>query len=286
MNPSRKLFIPLVFMFAWMGLNVLNLTVDDQKTDCRQVLKLPSLDSTFINPVYLCTDSSGSYFYYATLETTVCNDTLCQIVVLNVYWDLGGYYTHFDTIQGKPLTKYDHNPFTFLDYQKLHMTLGDERSILGEKSRGELLDKSETRYSEKMDAVTGATAREIRSAVVEGALYSTYTLWHLINGDIRQKLWKNTLLIYNPKIESQLLNSTNPRTKILALKMVDDSYYFNHFDEIIQMMQSGNPLLNFYIAKKIPEGVFDIEKNRNSISSIWNLLDFNTQSVLRNYLDP
>jgi hypothetical protein len=184
------------------------------------------------------------------------------------------------------MTKNDHMPFTTQDYYKLQMTLSDENSILGEKSKDELLDKNQTRYSEKIDAFTGATAREIRSAVVEGALYSTYTLWHLVNGDIKQKMREYSLLNYDAEIEHQLLNSQNPKTMILGLKNLDDAFYFDHFEEILRLMQSGHPLVNFYIAKKMPPAVMDTEKNRNAILKLWDTFDRNTQSVLSRYMNP
>jgi len=227
----------------------------------------------------------GEYFYYANIKTTVCNDTLCQLVLLKVFWDLAGNFTRFDTLQGKPLTKNDHIPFTSQDYEKLHYTLIDETSILGNKTKDELLDKDRSRYSAKIDGVTGATAQEIKSAVVEGALYSTYTLWHLANGTIKGLIRKHTLSRYNDKIRQQLLKSDNPPTIIFGLKNLDEKFYYEQFDQIVDLLKFGNPLVNFYLAKKIPEGVFTIQKNRTSIEEIWHSFDRNTQSILLKYIE-
>lgn len=251
---------------------------------CIKVLELPGRDSVFLNPVNYCRDNNGNYYYASPLKTTVCNDTLCQIAFLKIYWDLAGHFTHFDTLPGKPLTKYDHKPFTSRDYLKLQETLRNENSILGEKNPDELVDKNKKRYSEKLDAITGATAREIQSAVVEGALYSTYSLWHLVNGNINQDLRKYTLSIYNAEIENQLLRAENPKTLLFGLKQLDGSYFENHFERIIDLMKSGHPLVNFYIAKKLNPDILLIEKNRNELIEIWDILDRNTQSVFSKYL--
>lgn len=252
---------------------------------CKKVLELPGRDSVFMNPVNYCRDSLWNY-YYSSLKTTVCNDTFCQIVSLKIYWDLAGHFIRFDTLPDIPLTKYDHKPFTTQDYLKLRTTLSNENSILGEKRLDELLDKNQKRYSEKLDAITGATAREIQFAIVEGALYSTYTLWHLVNGKINQNIRNYTLSIYNAEIEDQLLHAENPKTLLFGLKHLDEGYFDNHFDRIIDIMKSGHPLVNFYIAKKINPAILSIEKNRNSLLEIWDILDRNTQSVFSLHLHP
>ena len=257
-----------------------------QDETCRQVLELPGKDSLFINPVYFCSGSDGNYFYYSRLKTTVCNDTLCQLIHLKLFWDLAGNYSRFDTLAGTPLTKNDHHPFTTHDYEKLHTTLRHKNSILGDKTEDELLDDKQTRYSEKIDGVTGATVREIQSAVVDGALYSTYTLWHLANGDINQQIREFTLAHYDSVIELQLLQSGHPETIIMGLKNLDERDYFDRFDQILDIMKSGNPLVNFYIAKNLPADIFTIKENKKSIEEILNLMDHNTRSVLPKYLNP
>lgn len=255
----------------------------ENDTDCKRVLNLPSKDSVFMNPVYFCSEDKENLHYYSRLQTTVCEDTVCQLLDIKVYWDLAGNYIRFDTVPGTPLTKYDHKPFTDRDYQRLQKTLADENSVLGEKTKDELLSTKEKRYSEKIDGLTAATAKEIKSVVVDGALYSTYTLWHLIHGNIKQNIRKYTLAHYNSTIEKQLLRSDNPRTILLGLKNMNKADYVNRFDQILKLMKSGNPFVNFYIAKNLPKAVFQSEENRKSIKKVWNRLDQNTKSILLGY---
>jgi hypothetical protein len=54
----------------------------------------------------------------------------------------------------------------------------------------------------------------------------------------------------------------------------------NRFQEIIQVMKKGYPLVNFYIAKNLPSEVFRSDDNINSLNQIWQLLDPNTKSIL------
>jgi len=122
-----------------------------------EVAVLPGKDSIFLNPVYYVYSGDGESNYECILQTPVCNDTLCQIVKVKILWDLIGDFIRFDTLPGYPLTKYDHLPFSTDDYNKLQTTLEDGNSILGRKSEKELLDNNQMRYSEKTDAITGAT---------------------------------------------------------------------------------------------------------------------------------
>jgi hypothetical protein len=280
-----KIMNRLLYLLMLTGLYACTGTYIHQDETCLQVMELAGRDQEYVNPVYFCSRTDGELFYYSSLKTTVCNDTLCQLVLLKMYWDPAGNYTSFDTLPGMPLTKNDHIPFTSQDYEKLHTALKDHNSVLGRKAEDELLDQYRTRYSGKIDAVTAATAMELRTTVVEGALYSTYTLWHLANGDIRRKIQDHTLANYNPAIEKQLLGSSNPMAVLLGLKYLDENDYMDRFDQIIDIMKYGSPLVNFYIAKKIPQEVFDIRSNRKSIEKIWHLLDQNTRSVLIKYID-
>ncbi|MBT28495.1 MAG: hypothetical protein CMO01_02460 [Thalassobius sp.] len=253
--------------------------------DCTYVFDLPSRDEAFLNQVYFCKPDSGDYYYYSVITTSVCNDENCKLAILKVIWDLAGNYTKFETLPGKPLTKNDHIPFTITDYDKLHSTLQNATSILGDKTKDELLEKDSLKYSEKIDGFTGATSKEIKEAVVDGALYSTYTLWHLVNGDVRKEIRKYTQSTYDEQMEAQLLSSANPRTVLFGLKNLDESSYPQKFTQLVQILQRSNPLVNFYITKRLTPEIFQNPENRAAIQNVWESLDKNTQSILSKLLE-
>jgi len=279
-----KLSFQIFIIFLLLSPHNMIAPPDKKHAGNHHTVYLPGKDSVFINPVDLDTLIQDNYFYYCLLNTPVCNDTLCQLVRLNIQWDLIGNYIRFDTLSGYPLTKYDHLPFTSADYERLHHTLRDKNSVLGRTSEYELLDKTKTRYSEKIDGVTGATSTQIKNSVVEGAMYSTYALWHLINGPIGQELKKYTIKNYDQEIERQLIFSGQPQKIITALQQWNERNYINRFGEIISIMSSGNALVNFYIAKSLPEEVLSNSENQNSLKKIWNELDPNTKSILSDYV--
>lgn len=246
---------------------------------------LPGKDSVFINPVFLCEDSDNKFVYRCELRSPVCSDTLCRVVRILIFWDLAGDFVRFDTLQGWPLTKYDHKPFTTSDYIKLQNTLEDENSILARKGEDELLDINKSRYSEKIDGITGATAVQIQNTVVEGALYSTYTLWHLANGKIRRDLLTHTLENYNHEIEYQMLYSGKTHQVLIALKQWKDHDFISRFPEVIRILKDGDPLVNFYMAKKLPVDLYRSKQNIKSLTEIWDSLDPNTKSVLSKHIN-
>src|SRR3546814_12757331 len=93
-------------------------------------------------------------------------------------------------------SKNDHLEFMQDDYIKLHKLLSDNNSIIKRKSKSELLDDTKTRVSEVVDAVTGATALEVKEAVVDGALYSSYTIYHIVYGPLSERIANYSDRIY------------------------------------------------------------------------------------------
>jgi hypothetical protein len=126
--------------------------------------------------------------YETSLNIPVCDDNLYANVVVKKYWDLAGKYSGFDTLEVKPLTKFDHRQFSSSEYKKLDEILADKNSILRVLAKDELTYKNIELKSETVDAVTGATPTSVKEQVVEGAVYSVYTLWHFVNGSVKDSI--------------------------------------------------------------------------------------------------
>jgi hypothetical protein len=218
--------------------------------------------------------------YEATLNLPVCDDNLCAKVELRMYWDLAGNYNGFDTLTGKPLTKFDHRPFTTADYQKLDGILRDKSSILRVLEKDELTDKSVKLKSSTVDAVTGATPATVKDQVVEGAVYSAFTLWHFVNGAVKDSMMQFTRNIFSDRLAGQMLQSTNHETQIFALKQLQNSFYEKNITVILDVLTKSSPLVRAYIINKIPLPFIKMENNK-ALVALYPKLDSYSKSIFR-----
>ena len=157
--------------------------------------------------------------YYAELLTPVCEDSICELLRLEVYWDLLGNYLGFDTIATYPLTKYDHSPFSVADYEKLDVLLKMPSPALESMKLSELVSKEDPA---NVDAHSGATALEVKNEVVEGAAYSCHVMWHIMNRVGRLEVFKYTKSKLDSRWIEVMLQSANVNYA---------SYLFSNFKE-------------------------------------------------------
>ncbi len=146
-------------------------------------------------------------YWYRRLFTEVCLTGECRPIDIGIYWTGEGKYLGVE-IFGENLTKTDHSDFSDFDYRKLESVLRDEWSPLREFEFDELVDEKK----EGVDATTGATKKVIADASVKDAVYTTYTMWHLVHVGEGEQL---ALLTYrylndNPQALSASLRDEAP----------------------------------------------------------------------------
>ncbi len=159
--------------------------------------------------VSLYDPASHKIYWYRRLFTEVCLTGECRPIDIGIYWTGDGKYLGIEVF-GENLTKTDHSDFSDFDYRKLESVLRDEWSPLREFEFDELLDEKK----EGVDAATGATKKVIADASVKDAVYTTYTMWHLIHVGEGEQL---ALLTY------RYLNK-NPRTLSASLRNETPEY--------------------------------------------------------------
>lgn len=248
---------------------------------CYTALIYKTGESAEPNTIKICTNSQIPFGYEAYIDMPVCDDTLCANVVLKIYWDLAGSYTGFDTIPGKPLTKFDHKKFISADYLKLDQILKNRNSILSILEKEELVDKSIKIKATTVDAVTGATPLTIKKSVVEGASYSSFTLWHFVNGAIKDSLAAFTQGFYSEPIARQMLFSDNYETQLFALRKWTENDYEFHSDMFFQVIRQSVPLVRAFAINKVPLPFKQIENNRQFVA-LFPLLDDYSKSIFLN----
>lgn len=209
-------------------------------------------DYAVASKINVCIRKQVQLGFETELNMPVCDDKLCANVWLKIYWDMAGNFTHFDTISGKPLTKFDHKRFTGADYLKLNQILKNRNSILRSLEKSELVDPNVRLKATTVDAVTGATPASIRNAVVEGAVYSSYALWHFVNGSVCDSLRSFSLKNYSRPMLFHMLESANFETQLFALKQFSKEDYEVNFERLVKVMLKSSPLIRAYIINKLP----------------------------------
>jgi len=249
---------------------------------CRTAFNFNIDEFSVSNTIKICNNENHIPFgYEADINMPVCDDTLCANVVLKLYWDLAGNYKRFDTIPGNPLTKFDHKKFTSADYLKLDQILKNRNSILRIVRKEELVDKTVKIKATTVDAVTGATPQTIKKAVVEGAVYSSFTLWHFINGSIKNSIAGFTESIYSEPIARQILLSDNYETQLFALRKWSATDYEVHSDLLFQVIRQSVPLVKSYAINKVPLP-FELKEKNQQFVALFPALDDYSKSIFLN----
>lgn len=198
--------------------------------------------------------------YYANLITPVCDDSICEILHLEVYWDLLGNYIGFDTIPGFALTKYNHIRFTQNEYVRLHEILKDRYSDLGELDMVNLVSNIANQESGIIDAVSGATNIDIANSIVKGGVYSCYILWHIVNPLTKDKILEHTDSLLSPSLRSSMLTSANSAYQMYILKGFSVDDYTNYKEELLLSLSEISSEVLVYLIDHMPDSFLSLEE--------------------------
>lgn len=279
MRAPHLVFIGLILITGLVHPEVFS---QDQVNTCSKAFVYKSDEFAVADVIRICRDAEKIPIgYESRINTPVCDDKLCANVILMFYWDLAGNYVRFDTLPGKPLTKFDHKRFSEADYKKIDQLLKDKNSMLRVLDKEDLVDKTVKIKSTTVDAVTGATPKTIKNAVVEGAVYSSFTLWHFINGAVKDSMAAYTRSIYSDRIAMRLLKSENYESQLFALKQWSETDYELHTDLLFQVIKQSAPLVRAYIITKAPLPFKSMGKNK-ALVAIFPDLDAYSKSILLN----
>lgn len=191
-------------------------------------------------------DSNLPIAFYREINSGVCLDGVCLPVNLRIYWTVSGNYLGYKLPQGEILTKNQHDPFGEPDYKKLHVLLGDPQSLLANFTLQELTGGTvETTH---VDAVSGATLSHLRGYIIQGAAYTTHTLWHITYGPSRDSILRVSSDYVSLPLMQNMLHSKNIQDKVWALGHVNN--LGSKIIEMIPQVQESIKTDNFYIKEK------------------------------------
>lgn len=223
--------------------------------------------------------------YTSDISTPVCADGECKLMHIKLYWTLLGRYAGFDRYPELPLTKHDHDEFITADYQKLHELLINEKSTFKNRRIEQLVEKPTMRHVNGVDALSGATIAEVKRSVVSGALYSCYTAWHIVHGNIRKILREHTLTILNDTILNDMLYSENQEYQVFVLERLDKAKYVEHYEQIARIFITSTPLVRSIIAKSLMVKLKDSPDLQRPFWEAFSDVDLGTRSLLIKQLD-
>ncbi len=146
-------------------------------------------------------------YYYCDLKTPICLENLCNPVEIRLEWDLIGNFRNYREVPGKEITKFDHEPFEEKDHEQLKKILSDRESMLQDYLIEDLVDTTVKVYSAEIDGLTAATSSTFSDKLVPGAIYTCYTLWHIVNGEIADRIRSHTEALLNTRLRQKMLMS-------------------------------------------------------------------------------
>ena len=180
-------------------------------------------------------------FFGQDISTDVCFDNKCRPLHATVYWNITGRYLGFMLAEDDFLSRRDHDPFKMEDYEQLHSLLADPFLPFAGISFEELIQPM-VMEGEGVDGISSATSKNISSFVVEGAAYTTYTLWNIIHGPIQNMISGLTDSELTQSLLTLILKSSSSEDKIWALKKINN---VKHLDpkveeQILQIIEGGD----------------------------------------------
>lgn len=209
----------------------------------------------------------GSDQFYMDVETVVCGDSQCRVDTVRVFWNALGFYDRLDLPAGVELEKAGGMHFSQEDYQKLDEILANKNSNLKDVYKTEVVG---TETSEGVDAMTGATIILNNNDYVKGAVWTCYTLWHWVNGEIQ--LFIRDIVGNDMSVDALAgyLRKGSAEFKVFALEQIIKRKAYQ--SEILELVLS-QAKLNDYFFKKMTLDYLERGPGNLYFSSIEQLLD-------------
>ncbi len=222
--------------------------------------------------------------FYREIQSGVCLEGVCLPVSLSIYWTVSGNYLGYQLGEGEILTKNEHDPFTAHDYAKLHTLLSDPQSMLANYTLAEMAPE-ETKTAQ-VDGISGATIADIRGYIIQGAAYTTHTLWHIVYGPSRDSILSISSAYASAPLLDTMLSGSNRQDKIWALNQFKNNA--KEFSALIPKIQETIKSEDFYIKEQAMNSLTNSAMSEDHIQSnlfeVFPTCDFGTKRMIINRL--
>lgn len=192
-------------------------------------------------------DKQQPIYFRQDVFTPVCRTNECLPAEIYLYWDVAGTFLGYKLLTDAPLTKVEHAPFTENDYFQLYLLLNNPASKISKLTYDDLTSSSHN--AEEPDGVSGATSLNNKDVFVPGAVFTCFTLWHLVNAAEFQIHLKNTAAPYVQKME--IIDKKVLKTRLKNLEQMDVA----QLTFLLQEMDRDKLLRKFAYQKLLTENI-------------------------------
>ncbi|MCE6991099.1 hypothetical protein [Dyadobacter sp. CY323] len=224
---SGMLFTGFTITAAWLDtgpiryFNIPTVSLPGEKT-VSHILKFD--DDDVADTLFEVRSAEGyPVSYFRNIRTSVCFDNKCRLLAIRLYWNITGRYLGYEVPKGEYLSKAEHEPFKAEEYARLHQILSDENSPLRSFTYEDLAPGGNQEKA-GVDGVSSATSKDVLSYVVEGAVYTTYKMWHILYGTTQTEVIRLTKTHLNEDLVLKILNSPDRSDKVWALDQVNGRF--------------------------------------------------------------
>lgn len=161
---------------------------------------------------------------------------------ITLYWAVTGRYLGFELPEKEFLSKTEHDPFKKRDYEHLHELLADPYSGLANYRIDELAPIQD---QNEVDGITGATIAGVKDYIVEDAVYTTYTMWHIVHGATQDKVREYTAQHFDENLLLKILNSPVCSDVIWGLESIPPDFTWTEElqDQLLGLVQDEESII-------------------------------------------
>jgi hypothetical protein len=220
--------------------------------------------------------------YRADISAPVCEDQVCYDVHIAFNWNLFGEFKDFEIQKNDPLTKLDHKPFLSEDYQKLQSILVNRDLNFVKVPAIELVEKPD---KPKVDGYSGATKLTIKKEVIEGALFTCYTLWHIANGAVVDSIKNHTKAAMNKSLVSKIIGLKSQTANYYLINSLNKEGFSENIDALLGVVLESEGYFAKNAFEKIPEDIFGTNSLQKFIIKNFQKQDYFTQKAILQKLE-
>jgi len=258
---------------------------DSAKGKIQKVFTVAINDSVQVEVLLQYDDRSNPEHYVSHVNTAVCEDGLCRPMIIDVYWDALGNFLRYSLPEGEVLTKLDHHEFSLKDHEQLYKILSDKGSILRDYPASDLIETKIGRGSDDVDAVSAATRVDVKESVVSGAVYSTYVLWHIVNGPISSRIMEYSKPYLTRQFIEGMFYSGNFYYEYFALNAIEDQDSLRYLPQVIHLIRNGRSYIPYFAMDKVPASAWAIDSCQVALLESFRSADFELKNSMLASID-